>query len=328
MSAAVGHWMARWDAFWFPSTTTRPLGVARIITVAAQLFWFFPSLDKQLNLIDKNPEFLDPQLLIQAVTVVLPRSEFFTPATITSIYWITAAAGLLALVGWFTRTSLLLFAAGIWFLVAHEYSYGDRHHHEAVFSMFLMALPFAPSGGSFSVDALLRRRRKGPGGRVAGESERTPMAMWPLRLLHVLLAMTYLSTGVSKLVKGGLQWMNGYTLQSYTFADALNRGLPVGLWLAQQHTLAIALSVFTILFETFFFVSILVPWTAPLFLVNGILFQLGLYVAAGHSFFEHIVMLVVVLVCAPPLWLRAYVERVVPGRMGWWSGAAQAEGPR
>ncbi|MDQ3208813.1 MAG: hypothetical protein M3Q37_09435 [Gemmatimonadota bacterium] len=135
--------------------------------------------------------------------------------------------------------------------------------------------------------------------------------------------MTYLSTGVSKLVEGGLQWMNGYTLQAYTSADALNRGIPFGLWLAQQHSLAIVLSVFTILFETFFFVSILVPWTAPLFLLNGIGFQLGLYAAAGHGFFEHIVMLIVLLVRTPSRWLRAYVERLIPGRIGWRGGTAE-----
>ena len=48
--------------------------------------------------------------------------------------------------------------------------------------------------------------------------------MWPLKLAHVVLAMTYFSTGITKLLAGGLAWMNGYTLQTYVFIDGINRG--------------------------------------------------------------------------------------------------------
>jgi Vitamin K-dependent gamma-carboxylase len=309
----VKRWIDRWNAYWFPTTTTLSLAISRILAVAAQLFWFFPNLDKNLNLL-KNTEFTDPQPLIRAISAIVPRAVFFTPTILTAVYWITVVAGITALVGLFTRTSLLVFALGIWFFVSHTYSYADIHHPEALFCIFLLALAFAPSGKSLSLDALFRRRRAGLASNSAKESkesEKVDTAMWPLKLAHVLLAMTYLSTGMSKLIGGGPAWMNGYTLQLYTFADAMNRGKPLGIWLAQQHTLAIGLSVLTVLLETLFFLSLILPWAAPFFFFGALLFQIGLFLTAGHNFFQHMVLLVLLLLFINPDWWRSWWNKYV-----------------
>jgi hypothetical protein len=306
----VKRWIDRWNAWWFPTTTTRSLAVARIIAVAAQLFWFFPSLQYQLNLLERNTTFEDPQPLIRAITAVVPREVFFTRPIFTTIYWIIVVAGLLALIGLFTRISLFVFALGIWFLVSHAYSYADVHHSEALFAIFLMTLALAPSGNSLSVDALIRRRRVGPGGGSTEASRRVDTAMWPLKLAWVLLAMTYFSTGASKLLSGGLSWMNGYTLQIYTFGDALESGRASGIWLAGHHTLCIILAVMTILFETFFFLSLFVPRAAPLFFLAGILFHLGLWVTTAQPFYQHMTLLFILLVCLDPGWWRVWVNNL------------------
>jgi hypothetical protein len=218
----------------------------------------------------------------------------------------------MALIGLFTRVSLFVFAVGIWIFTAHMYSYSDVHHEATPFVIILLALAFAPSGGDLSVDAWLRRRR--------GEAPAlVDNATWPLRLAHLLLALTYFSTGMSKLIEGGLQWMNGYTLQAYVLGDAVPRGFPFGIWLAQQHTLCIALSVFTILFETFFFISLFVPWTAPLFFLTGIGFHAGLYAAAGHDFYPHMVLLTMLLVADPTGGTQAW-WRWLRNRAAWGSG--------
>ncbi len=301
------RWIERWNGYWFPGSSTLYLAIARIILVAAQLFWFFPSLDKHLNRLLKNPDFINPQLFIQAIAAVFPRETFFTPPVFTGLYWVTAVAGVVALVGLFTRPSMFVFALGIWFFVTHEYSYGDRHHTEAIYSILLLCLAFSPSGDRLSLDAVRRRRGSTQG---TGTSE---LAMWPLKFAHVLMSLTYFSTGASKLIEGGLTWMNGYTLQRYTFNDAINRGFPVGIWLGQQHELAILLSVFTILFELFFFLSLFLPRWAPLFFASAIMFHVGLYVASGHDFFQHIVLNFALLICISPGWwetrLGKYFDR-------------------
>jgi uncharacterized membrane protein YphA (DoxX/SURF4 family) len=306
----VQRWIDGWNAYWFPSTSTLALSICRIVVVAVHVVWFIPafaSLPEQIYLLEKNSDFVNPQLIISAISAAVPRAAFFTPDVFTVLHGATLIAGILALVGLFTRVSLLLLTLGTWILIAHKYSYGDQHHPEALLAIFLLLLACAPSGQRLSLDALIRRRVLSNG--ATGLPNRLETAMWPLRLTHVLLALTYFSTGMSKLIEGGLEWMNGYTLQSYTFQDAVNRKLELGLWLAQHHELAIALSIFTILFETFFFVSLLVPRIAPLFFVTGVFFHLGLFATGGHPFFPHIVLLLLLLFFLDPQWWRSRVNK-------------------
>ena len=309
MSAGlVRRWIDRWNAYWFPTTPILHLAICRIVAVAAQLFWFFPSMEEQRNLLVLNQEFIEPQLLIRAIAAVVPREVFFTPGAFTVLYWVTIVAGVAALVGLFTRTSLFVFALGIWILVAHLYSYGDRHHTQALFCIFLMLLALAPSGERLSLDALIRRRRR-HASDASGASGMSDMAIWPLKVVHVLLAMTYFSAGMSKLLHSGLRWLNGYTLQGHTFGDALERGHPLGIWLAQQHDVAVVLSYLTILLEVFFFVSLFLPRLAPLFFLGALGFQVGLYLAAGYDFFQHMVLLTLLLFFLYPEWWRRWLDK-------------------
>lgn len=318
------HWIDRWNRYWFPTTTTRSLALCRILAVSAQLLWF-PSLPSHINLALGHPDFVDPQVFIQAISFIIPRDALFTPQGITALFWITLVAGITALVGLFTRPSLFVFTLGNWIFVGHRFSYADVHHPEALFAIFLLTLTLAPSGKSLSIDAFLSRRRARDAGASTDRMDVSDTAMWPLKLAHVLLAMTYFSTGASKLLAGGLGWMNGYTVQIYTFADAMAQNRPLGIWLAQYHTLGVLLGAFTVLFELFFFLSLILPRTAPFFFVNAILFHIGLFVVMGHPFFYHILLNALLLVFLDPGWFRALVNRHnVP--LPRWSRPKQAPG--
>ena len=290
------------------------------------MFWFSPSLKYHINLASKNSDFIDPQPIIRAIAALVPRDVVFSAGGLTAIYWVTTVAGLAALVGLFTRTSLFVFALGVWIFVSHAYSYADVHHPQALFAIFLMVLPFSPAGERLSVDALIRRRRVRRSADLAVEPGTVETAMWPLKLLHVLLALTYFSTGITKLISGGFDWMNGYTLQNYIFSDAVSGDIPLGIWLAQHYTLCVLLGVFTILFEVFYFVSILVPRAAPLFFIGGIGFHIGLYATSGHPFFQHMVMNALLLLFLDPGWFPKQVKRLDHLLSGWRAGA-QAQQP-
>jgi hypothetical protein len=291
-----------WNRYWFTPAPTVNLAVARILAVAAELFWFFPSLGEQLARLESNSRFLRPQLLIRIVAAIFPRDRWFTPEAITALWWLTLAAGVLALLGLFTRPALLAFALGVWFLVAHRFSYGDVHHSEAMFAFFLMSLAFAPVGEQLSIDAWRRRRA----GRTPAEM--SPLARWPFALAHLLLAMAYFSTGISKLIYGGLRWMNGYTLQGRTLQDALGRDIPLGMWVAQQHTLAILLSIGTVAFEVGFATSLFLPRYRLYFFAAALVFHVGLHLVAGHGFFGHMAVVLILLICYDTPWLRPRVR--------------------
>jgi hypothetical protein len=311
----VRRWVARWNAYWFPPTGTLGLSLCRIATVGVHVVWFIPlfaSLPEQINLLEKNSDFIHPQLIIRAIAAVVPRELFFTPQVFTTLYGLTVIAGITALVGFFTRTSLFILTLGTWILIAHKYSYADIHHPEALFAIFLLLLAFSPCGEHLSVDAILRRRR----GRTVATAPEPPVetAIWPLKLIHVLLAMTYFSTGITKLLSGGLEWMNGYTLQSYIFQDAVRREIGLGLWLAPYHGLVVLLSIYTILFEVFFFVSLIFPWTAPFFFISGVFFPLCPSVTGKHPFFPHMVLLLLLLIFLNPGWRALRVRPALAGR--------------
>ena len=288
----VLHW---WKSYWFSETTGLQLALCRIVIVAAQLFFFFPSLDSQLTFLQPFRGFIDPQLVIVVISKLLPGDLLATAAAFKIIYWMTAAAGITTLIGLFTRTSAFAFALGNWILVAHVYSYGEDHHPEAILCIFLMLLAFSPSGRCLSVDALLRARSRRHHDEPWRSPEKIDTAIWPVKLTQVLLCFAYVSTGLAKVVFGGLPWVNGYTLQQIIFWSAVGRDLPLGMWLAQHHTVCLLLSVGVILFEVFFFISLMIPKTVPLFLLGGVLFHMGIYFAEGSDFFQYIVLYVVFL---------------------------------
>ena len=80
---------------------------------------------------------------------------------------------------------------------------------------------------------------------------------------------------------------------------------------------ASVVSIGTILFETFYFVSLFLPRVAPLFFVSGVLFHIMLYLTSGHPFFEHMLLNMTLLVCYDP-------NRFAT----WWQGATRMLGLR
>ena len=241
-----------WNAYWFPPSSTLNLAGARIVALAVAMVVSFPSLGYNIGLAVKNSDFADPQPLIRAIAAFVPRHVLFTADGLTAVYRVSMIAGAMALVGLFTRTALFVFALGFTFFVSHVYSYADVHHREALLVFFLFSLALAPAGDSLSVDALLRRRRARQQGQTVDGVHVLDTAMWPLKFIHVLLAITYFSTGITKVIAGGLRWMNGYTLQNYIFITGINREIPLGVWMAEHHTLCILLSVGTLVFELFY----------------------------------------------------------------------------
>jgi hypothetical protein len=91
--------------------------------------------------------------------------------------------------------------------------------------------------------------------------------------------------------------MNGWTLQYYVLQDAIRWGNNVsgigsgysldggfGVWIGQYHTIATVASWGSILFEATFWVLLVVPRLAPLFLSIGVAFHLGIYLIQRAPF--------------------------------------------
>lgn len=193
-----------------------------------------------------------------------------------------------------TNGGLFLFAVGNVFMQAFIYSFGDFHHPEALMMIVLSALALSPAGRVLSLDDIWRRLHLREESKKFQASyileEKSVFARWPLLLVQWLFALIYLSAALSKLDKAGLDWMNGYTMQYYFFQDGLRWNIPLGIWLGQQHSIAWFLSWVAILFESTFFLVLLFPRLAWIYVPLGIAFHIGIYLTMKAPFFQYIAL--------------------------------------
>ena len=82
--------------------------------------------------------------------------------------------------------------------------------------------------------------------------------------------------------------MNGYTLQYYLASDAMRNDMPLGWWLSQHHVLSQLLSLATVIFEGTFFLVLIFPILAFIYVPVGIAIHTGMYLTMKANFFQWI----------------------------------------
>src|SRR5215212_1518437 len=150
---------------WFAPASLRDLALVRILAFGTQLVWFRPGLDYGLHLAQADRSLYAPLPLLKLVLLPWgPWGEARPGALFLTVVWgVAVAAGVLATIGLWSRLAMPAAAIANALLVAHQYSYAEFHHPEALMIIALGVLSLAPSGKVWSVDALRRRRgRSGP----------------------------------------------------------------------------------------------------------------------------------------------------------------------
>lgn len=138
----------------------------------------------------------EPLPLIGWLIDILPiNPELYASMTILCV-----VLCLMAMLGLFTRFSLLASTAVLFYVLGVPQFFGKMNHTH--FMLWLPAfLAFSPAGDVFSLDALLRRRR---GERLDTKPHyRYGVAM---KLVFLQLALVYFFSGMGKLWQGGLGW--------------------------------------------------------------------------------------------------------------------------
>jgi hypothetical protein len=284
--------MSAWQRYWFAPTPCLDLAIVRVIAVATQLF-MMAVYGGQLQVLELRATMPDeswqPLLILNFMN--LPWGWGFRPSfdILWIIYYIAIAAGLLSLIGFLTNLSLAVFAASCVYLQAFEYSFGDFHHPEAVMMVALGVLAISPSGRALSVDAWLRRRRRGEDENGLLEQTST-FAGWPLKLLQWFFVLMYASAVCSKLTESGFDWANGYTLQYYLARDALRWDVPLGYWLSQQHLLVLLGQWGVLLFQATFALAVIFPKLRWIYVPAGLCMHIGIFLTLEAPFFQWIAL--------------------------------------
>ena len=283
--------MRSWNAYWFRPAPYIDLAMVRLFVVACQLMllvvWGKFSASR-VDAVWALPEQLyDPITLLRLFLLPWGWGYRPSPQFFAVVYYVSVVAGLFALVGFRTRLSLLVFTLGNAFMVAYFYSYGDFHHTEAPLIIALGILTLSPAGRVLSVDQLIRRRR---GGRSDEEDILTaegPLAGWPIRLIQWFFVLIYLSAVLSKLVfEGGVDWLNGYTLQYYLIQDTLRKGTLLGGWFSQYHYLVMLSQYAVVTFQTTFVLAVIFPRLRWLYVPFGLGFHAGNWILLNAPFPE------------------------------------------
>lgn len=298
-------WRA-WQAYWFRPSPLFDLAIVRLIAVGFQLHHLATMDPKAVfGPLTDLPDFMYAPVVALRV-MLLPLGLRYRPLEdeVIAVHWLTLAVGVFAFIGFRTTISLMLFAAGNLFLQAFEYSFQEIHHPEAIVILTIALLALSPAGGTLSLDDLLRRLRAAGRGdrRVVDPLEgHSRFARWPLLVIQWMFALIYLSAGYHKLQASGVDWMNGWTLQFYMVQDAMRWGNSVagtgagraaqpgiGMWIGQSHAFALVGSWVSILFETLFWLVLLFPRLALIFLPIGAAFHIGIYVIQRAPFLSFV----------------------------------------
>ena len=221
----------------------------------------------------------------------LPWGWGFRPSfdVLRIIYYVAIGAGALSLIGVLTNLSLVVFAVSCVYLQAFIYSFNDFHHNQAVMMVALSVLAISPSGRVLSVDAWLRRRRKGEDDARLLE-QTSAFAGWPLKLIQWFFVLMYASAVWSKLGASGLDWANGFTLQYYLARDGLRWDSPLASWLSQYHVLILLSQYGVLLFQATFALAVIFPRLRWLYVPAGLCLHIGIYVTLKAPFFQWIAL--------------------------------------
>jgi hypothetical protein len=279
------------DRHWFGPAQLTDLALVRIVAFGSQtliFLWYpdgrFRSVSEQLLQTTAGAPLYEPLPILRVL--LMPFAQLGdTPPSATfllGVFAVAVVAGALATIGLFARVAMLAAAAATALIVAHHYSYQEFHHAEALMVIALGVIALSPSAAVWSVDAAFRHRRTGE-----AAADTSIFARWPLRLVQWMIALTYLSAAAAKLSNGGLAWFNGHTMTYHYLWLALHTGREVPAYLATlPPAIHIAPSMIVWLVEATFWIAILAPRFAWIFVVAGAALHLSVFATMGIAFFQ------------------------------------------
>lgn len=166
---------------------------------------FYPTEYMQLlpnDWLSLNPEY---KLSLKVTTVILSIGGIF---------------------GIFGRGCLLMLSLVLFYVFGFNSAYGIFDHHNSLSSQVIFILALIPGSMMLSVDILILNWFKQRRINIT-QALCQPWPSWGFKLILIVVALTYFTSGLSKIRFGGLGWMDGNTLSFY-LSDFVNEN-PQGL---------------------------------------------------------------------------------------------------
>lgn len=165
------------------------------------------------------------------------------------------AVGLLFVAGIGWRVVGPLFALGFFVVAAYRISWGHVIHSEHLPALHLLVIGLVPAADAWRLGRRRDRPTPPPDARYG----------WPIRVMVLIVIVTYLLAGWMKLRNGGGDWIDGGVLRNQVAYDNLRKELlgsqhsPIGGWLVQ----------YAWVFPPFAWATVAIELGAPLALLGG-----------------------------------------------------------
>jgi hypothetical protein len=296
-----------WNRFWFTPSRPTTLGLMRGIVGLIALHWYW-SYFEDLDLL------FGPQGVIdeQALNSWRGPQDWNNNPVFTLFDWIEDSSTL-GFMYWLGLGVIALFAAGVLSRVtavlAFVFLLSMIHRgpmlvrpFEDLLAMTMFYLCFGPTGGAFSVDVLIKRRRQG--GKVVDEQPTWGTTV-STRLIQVHLALIHFGMALGQLAAQNLNtsptWWLGRALWGYA-------GKPESsyidlTWLSDNLYLLNLWTYSVVVYEIAFALLIWHPLARPILLAAAVPVWGSVGLASGDLPFAA-VMLAATLAFVPPEWLR------------------------
>jgi len=298
-AAAPGNAFPWLQRVFFGEAPAARLAAFRVLVCFTALYdlWLYaPVVLRDAALVDAGGPLRpwNPLVFVQVLGITPIGSDLANVVLIAGT--VALVAGMLGLA---SRTSCALGAIAFFWTTGLAYSFGKPHHDKVALAFALAALPFAPIGAAGSLDAWWRRWR-GAGARAASGSA------LPIAITQFTLLVGYGGAGLGKLLLGGLDWFNGYTLQGIM----LGHDGPWSRTFASSVLLCQAQSIGVVLTQAAFPLVIVWPRTRWFFLPAATAFHLMTWQTMDTGPYMRVWLL---------LWAFVPIEQVPATLQRWWS---------
>lgn len=198
--------------------TPESLGMIRIIaciSLIVMALWF-EDMPRSALL----PVSMRSNMGIMQFFYFIPGFELFvrSEGALKVFEWLTVLVLFLGMIGWRTRVVIPLGAFCYLLLggIVRQYFY---FYHQGLIVVYLLGiLSFTPCGDGLSVDRLLKVQRGQP---VPEANRPLPIYGWSRYTCWVLLVLSYLASGGSKLYDSGLFWWDPVNLRGMMYGCSL-----------------------------------------------------------------------------------------------------------
>lgn len=197
----------RVDAWWRAEAPAERLALVRVVVgvyATLALVGASPSLLRLASL--EAPRF-EPVGPVSLLASPLP------PGVVWGVLALALASGVAFSLGWRYRASAPVFASTLLWSLSYRHSWGHMGHAEHLVTMHVCVLAAAPASDGVALDARAGRTRAGDP-REYG---------WPLRLLMLVVVLSYMLAGWAKLAAGGWGWIDGAAVRNQIAAEALRK---------------------------------------------------------------------------------------------------------